>query len=415
VNVRFILLALALLPGRASASSPCQHQAYIWQRVWTDSVRSAVREHGTEFSSLVVLGAEISFKKNPPQVSRAAPDYETLRRAGRPTGLALRIGPYAGPFTSNAPSTQLILATAKVLIDDAEKQQVAISELQLDFDCAASKLNGYRAWVELLRKQIRPVPLTITTLPSWLKHPSFARLAAAADGYVLQVHSLHSPKDYASPFSLCDPREALQAVELAGKLPTAFRVALPTYGYTMAFNPQGKFIGLNAEGPSKSWPPGTRIKEVRADPVEMAHLALALATNRPPACQGIIWYRLLISHDILNWRWPTLSAIVASRIPRESARAESRRVEAGLYEISLVNNGELDFSSRLALEVRWQNARLVASDGLHGFDAVNGSPSTLSIKPGSRLYRLPAGESQVIGWLRLSDDREVQVELSFKY
>jgi hypothetical protein len=102
---------------------------------------------------------------------------------------------------------------------------------------------------------------------------------------------------------------------------------------------------------------------------------------------------------------------VASRVPRESARAESRRVEAGLYEISLVNDGELDFSSRLALEARWQNARLVASDGLHGFNAVNGNPATLGFKPGSRLYRLPAGERQVIGWLRLSDDREVQVEL----
>jgi hypothetical protein len=28
-----------------------------------------------------------------------------------------------------------------------------------------------------------------------------------------------------------------------------------------------------------------------------------------------------------------------------------------------------------------------------------------------RSYRLPAGEKHVIGWLRLSEDREVQVEM----
>ena len=38
----------------------------------------------------------------------------------------------------------------------------------------------------------------------------------------------------------------------------------------------------------------------------------------------------------------------------------SRRVESGLVEISLANAGELDVSSRLAVEVRWSKARLIA-------------------------------------------------------
>jgi hypothetical protein len=102
---------------------------------------------------------------------------------------------------------------------------------------------------------------------------------------------------------------------------------------------------------------------------------------------------------------------MAGRYPRESLRAEPRRVEPGLVEISLVNDGDLDISSRLAVKVRWQNARLVASDGLRGFEWLDGGPSTVKFQTRLAPWRLPAGEKQVIGWLRLSEDREVQIEL----
>jgi hypothetical protein len=121
---------------------------------------------------------------------------------------------------------------------------------------------------------------------------------------------------------------------------------------------------------------------------------------------------LPVEGDTLNLRWPTLAAIMAARIPRADARAESRRVEPGLVEISLVNNGELDLSSRLAVEVRWQDARLVAGDGASGFDLVDGGPSTVQFQTMSKTYRLPAGEKQAVGWLRLSEDREVQIEIN---
>ena len=113
----------------------------------------------------------------------------------------------------------------------------------------------------------------------------------------------------------------------------------------------------------------------------------------------------------MNWRWPTLAAIMAARSPRESVRAESRRVEPGLVEISLINEGELDISSRLAVKVRWQNARLVAGDGLRGFELVDGGSSTVKFQTRPKPCRVPAGEKQVIGWLRLSEDREVEIEM----
>jgi hypothetical protein len=389
-------------------------EAYVWQRSWTEPVRQSVQDHAADFSGLVVLKAEVSCTGKHPGVVSVPIHYETLVKTKRPVGIAIRIGPYQGPFSTDAPATKLIFGVAQSALAEAKQHQLAVRELQLDFDCAESQLDGYRLWVQALHARIAPMSLTITALPSWLKQPAFGRLVSTTDGYVLQVHSLERPRDATTAFTLCDPVLAQRAVERAGEFQVPFRVALPTYGYRIAFDSAGRFVGLSAEGPARSWPPGVQEREVRADPIELAQLTQFWATNHPPAMQGLIWYRLLITNDILNWRWPTLSAIVALRSPHESVRAESRRVEPGLVEISLANNGELDISSRLAVEVRWSReggARLVAADGLRGFETVDEGPSTLRLQNQSQSCRLPAGERQVIGWLRFNYDREVQVEL----
>ena len=77
-----------------------RHEVYVWQRAWTEPVRNAVEQHGTNFSALAVLKAEVSWKDKKPQVTRVAVDYATLAKTQRPIGIALRIGPYAGPFAA---------------------------------------------------------------------------------------------------------------------------------------------------------------------------------------------------------------------------------------------------------------------------------------------------------------------------
>jgi len=300
---------------------------------------------------------------------------------------------------------------AQRLVVEATAAGVSPSELQLDFDCASSRLDGYRIWVEVIRQRIAPVPLVITALPVWMDEAAFRTLVAAASGYVLQVHSLERPKSFDAAFTLFDQSAARRAVSKAAELGVRFRVALPTYGYVVAFDDRGRFIGLSAEGPSKSWPANARLREVRADPLELAQLLEGWSSNPPAALEAILWYRLPISGDILNWRWPTLNAMLQARIPRKSVRAESHRVEPGLSEISLVNDGELDISSRLAVQTRWSGARFMAGDGLHGFKLADQGASSARFEVGVRPYRLPAGEKYVIGWLRLSEDREVQVEM----
>jgi hypothetical protein len=398
---------------RADAAAPAKltQEAYVWQRVWSQPVRDALAEHATNFDGLVVLAAEVSWRDAESVVVRVPLDYAALAGAGRPIGLALRVRPWGGAFSEDDPAAVLLASLAAGLVAGAKGSGLNPAELQIDFDCADSKLDGYRAWLGAIRRKLGPTPLTITALPSWLSQPAFAPLARATDGYVLQVHSLERPTGVDAPFSLCDPAAARRAVGRAGEIGTPFRVALPTYGYVVAFDAGGRFAGLSAEGPSPAWPEGAQLREARTDPTAMAGLVQAWSTNPPAAMRGIIWYRLPVAGDVLNLRWPTLAAIMAGRFPREDVRAESRRVEAGLVEISAANRGELDYSSRLAVEVHWQNARLVAGDGLHGFDLVDEGPSAVKFQTSAPTFRLSAGEDLVIGWLRLSDEREVQLEI----
>jgi hypothetical protein len=404
-------VAWVLLPNcpAGEITNSLSEDAYVWQRDWNQPVREAVAQYSSNFESLVVLNAEVSWREKQPQVIRVPLDYAVLTNAN--VVLALRIGPYPGPFSSDDKTTTLLTGLAAALVTEAKSNGLNPRELQIDFDCAESKLDGYRVWVEAIRRKIAPVPLTITVLPSWLNQTSFGKLVAATDGYVLQVHSLEAPKSADAPFTLCDPLAAQRAVERAGKYDVPFRVALPTYGYIIAFDQGGKFVGLSAEGPNKAWPQDVQLREVRTDPMAMARLVETWTTNHPTAMRGIIWYRLPVTVDNLNWRWPTLAAIVARREPHESFHATARRVEAGLVEISLMNDGELDISSRLAVEVRWSDARLIAGDGLRDFELAEQNGSAARFQNQSSQYRLPAGEKQIIGWLRFDKNREVQLEV----
>jgi hypothetical protein len=404
-------LASACMTFGIHAAQPLPHQVYVWQRAWTPPVSEAVAEHATNFTEIAVLLAEVSWKDKVPQLTRVDVDFPALAKVHCPIGLVLRVGPFNGELATNPPAVEFLASLAASLVAEARKNQIEPVELQIDFDCATAKLDDYRAWLAVVQKRLAPLPVAVTALPSWLESPAFAPLAAAATNYVLQVHSLTKPEDIKMPFLLCDPIAAKRAVTRAGEIGVPFRVALPTYTYIVAFNAAGKFIGLSAEAPRADWPEGTQLREMSADPLTMSSLVRDWNTNRPAAMRGVIWYRLPVAADNLNWRWPTLGAIVAGREPRDSVHATARRVGSGLVEIGLVNDGELDISSTLAVEVRWSDARLVAGDGLRGFDFAEQSGSAATFQNQSPQFRLPAGERQIIGWLRMDQDREVKLEV----
>lgn len=406
----------AALWHRAGArrAGPIPQQAYLWQHEWGSAVRTGLTAAAPHLGSVIVLGAELRFPGGLPQCIRVALDYSMLQKLSAPIGLAIRVGPYGGPFAVDRPAARALLDTVASLISEANAHRIPLAELQIDFDCSSSKLDGYRAWVEALRQQVAPLPVTITALPAWLGRSAFARLAAASDGYVLQVHSLVPPAGPDAPFTLCDPAEARRTVEKAARLGRPFRVALPTYGYVVAFDSAGRFVGLTAEGPAQSWPDDVRLRVVRADPDAMVSLIRGWTADRPAALRGVIWYRLPNFEDRLNWRLPTLVAVMAGRTPAPLLRAESRLVEPKVNEVDLVNAGDADASLACAVTVSTHGTRVVAADALAGFERIDSGFESITLRSQSRLAleRLGPGERKTIGWMRLSEDKEVHADVS---
>ena len=112
-----VVLTVLLLWSRPErrVTGALQHEVYVWQRAWTQPVRSAISDHGTNFTALTVLKAEVSWQDKRPQVARVALDYPALAKTRRPVGIALRIGPYSGPFTTNDSITVFLAELAASL------------------------------------------------------------------------------------------------------------------------------------------------------------------------------------------------------------------------------------------------------------------------------------------------------------
>lgn len=365
-------------------------------------------------ADLVVLAAEANFAQGVrPRAAKVAVDYDVLRAAAGPVGLAVRISPYAGPFNREQPETQFLAALIREVRDEARRNRVEPTMIQIDFDAAVSKLGGYQQWLMLLREEVAPTPLVITALPAWLGSPAFAKLVQEVDAYVLQVHAPDAKLLPNTTPTVCNPKQAEAAISQAAALGHPFFVALPTYGYRAWYNEKGSPLYLAAEGQSLMADDRLPSREVRADPAAMARLVQRLAAKRPARMKGIIWYRLPHPDDQMNWSWTTLQAVMQGREPQSETDVHLDRPQAGLVEVSLIAKGEADslFADTVILDWR-NNASLLAADGMAGFVCERAGPESLRLSfRGSKPFRLAPGRRQMIGWLSFDHPTEISTHV----
>jgi hypothetical protein len=391
------------------ASGPLPQEAYVWQRSWGPELRAAISQ-ADGIAGLTLLAAEIDPAQRPPQVVRIGIPGSAGVSPASNSELALRIGAFPGRFVDDPALVSLIVETAREVLQDARARGLSPSEIQIDYDCPESKLDDYLLLVRRLKEEIAPVPVTITALPSWLRHHrALGRLVDEADGWVLQVHSV-APPGPSGELVLCDPAEAREAVERAARFERPFRVALPTYGYAAAFDSSGKLLGLSAEGWPRRWPAGVTVREIRSDPEALAGLVRDWTADRPREMAGVVWYRLPVKGDLRNWSWPTLAAVMAGRVPRPKPRLALRAPAPGLVEIDLINEGDGDAPWPAAVRVLWEGDRLLAADALAGYRARFAGPDELRIERSGH-PRLRPGERRVIAWLRFSSPTEIRVAI----
>lgn len=416
--MRHALLLLFVLEGLiASAIGQGTREVYVWQRQFDEEVVSAIRAIEPQTDGVCVLAAEVIWKNGAMEVVRPILDFPALARLRVPVGVAVRIGDYPGAFASDDATARALRALAREAMAKARTGRLIVRELQVDFDCAESKLAGYRKWIEALRSVATEAgaKLILTALPAWLKHPDFAPLVRAADGFVLQVHSLERPKSPDEAFALCDPVRALGWAHQAGSAGVPFRVALPTYGYVLGFDPGGRFIGLAAEGPRPAWPVGTRQRIVRADAAAMAKLGASLLASPPPLCTGVIWFRLPVARDRYNWDTKTFEVVLRGEVPVARLTVELEKPEPGLVEVVVSNSGQTTEPLPARVQLRWpENARVLAADGIGGFrlEISNGAAQAIvhaaevtadaSVAPGRKVG---------IAWLRFAHETSLEVSL----
>ncbi len=396
----------------ASTSGDFAQQVYVWQRKWSPPVIEAAREHGPQFDAVVVLGAEIDFGGDQAKVARADVDYEALKSTGKPVGLALRIASFSGSPGHDGELSAVTRTVTDEMLAQARAAGMEPAELHVDFDCPTSKLRGYAVFAAGLRRHAMPVRLIVTALPSWLGSSGFDKLAAASDGFVLQVHSLERPAHVDDAVVLCDPAAAKKAVWRAARAGKPFTVALPTYGYQLAYGADGQFVGLAAETKILEPPPGGTLRMLSADPVQLAELVQAWKRKRPKLMQGVIWYRLPHQEDLRNWSMPTLQAVMTGRAPRGSVEAVVEQSKRGLYEVMVRNAGDADVAPPRVVELRWQGGAVIAADAIGGYRIASQSRDGLSFAIGDGATRLRPGEQRSIGWVRLNSDMEVTAHVS---
>jgi hypothetical protein len=220
------------------------------------------------------------------------------------------------------------------------------------------------------------------------------------------VHATTQPRFAAPETAVCEAADARRWVEQAGRLGIPFRVALPTYTYRVAFHPDGRFLGIEAEGTPRVWPAGTVLRAFRPNAEHLANLIHDWKHDRPACLTGLLWYRLPVAGDTQNWRWPTLSAVLQGRAPRSGLRVE--KSNGAPSDLVLVNFGEAD-APLPARIIATSAGPIEATDGAGGYQAqLSGEAVTFVRSPTLDLVRLPPGARHPIGWLRASAGIQIQ-------
>jgi hypothetical protein len=172
----------------------------------------------------------------------------------------------------------------------------------------------------------------------------------------------------------------------------------------VAISSSGKIVGVSNEGRSPVWPANIHTVTVRAKAPELAQLVQEWAHQRPGVMTGLIWYRLPVSTDHMNWRWPTLAAVMQGKIPRSSLLVKVSQNNP--YDVLVINDGEQDELMPAHVSVQWENVALVADDAINGF-ALENNTNRVTFWTKEKPTNLAPGEIRVIGWLRLASPTKI--------
>jgi hypothetical protein len=382
--MRHWMLSLCLLlVGCQQPAAPLDHDAYVWQRVWTPAVNQAMRDSAAAIHEWRVLAAQTDVQG---RLQRFSPDESALIASGRPVIPVVRIDGQLAHWDETA-----LLRDTLALWHDWQGSGVPLAGLEIDHDCASARLPAYAHFLAQLHAALPPqTMLSITALPTWLQSAGLRSVLAQVDQSVLQVHAVRDPRA-----GLFDAALALHWVkDYAGRSDKPFRVALPDYGSRVSWDAQGRLADVESEAATLDF--SADAHELLAQPQVIADFIRTLQRDPPPHLQGIAWFRLPTAQDLRAWSLPTWLAVIRGQSLDTQLQAYVHHSDvAGTFDVQLQNTGAID--AMLPLRVTLPTGCMVA-DGVNGYrlQRDDNTVSLQRLQPGL----LRAHHQRTIGWLR---------------
>lgn len=384
--VCFVGLAMAfVVAGCASRQQTLANDAYVWQRQWTPSLARSISDSGNEVSAWRVLAAEMDGRG---QWRTFSPAWPVLAASGKPVIAVVRV---EGALQQWDEAT--LVEHARELLSRWRLQGIRFAGIEIDHDCATSRLPAYTHFLASLRPLLTSGErLSITALPTWLESPELDALLAQADEAVLQVHAVQSPRA-----GLFQPERARAWLsEFARRTGKPWRVALPAYGTRVSWDEQGNVIAIESERPTLV--DSTESRELFAEPASMQRFVSALEADVPQGLAGIVWFRLPTEGDERAWSMASWHAVLA-RTPLTSS-VTVRTVtsdDPSRLDVQVVNAGTSDVALPALVSI---GTACEAADGINGY-ALQRTPQGLYLQR-TRVGLLRAGRQLAVGWLRCS-------------
>ena len=232
-----VVLCSVLVAACGKTDPALDNDAYVWQRRWTPAVTAAMTDSADLVRAWRVLAADVAPDG---KWSDATPALPALAAAGRPAIMVLRFDGRVDGLRDAE-----IHARIAALRDSWQRAGIALAGVEIDYDCATSKLPAYTRFLAGLRARLDPsIPCTSPPCrPGWTVRAR--RPLAIPDESVLQVHAVLSPTR-----GLFDAKRAQAWLDAyAAQTRKPWRVALPAYGSRVAWDDEAGSQRSKASNP----------------------------------------------------------------------------------------------------------------------------------------------------------------------
>ena len=143
-----VVLCSVLVAACGKTDPALDNDAYVWQRRWTPAVTAAMTDSADLVRAWRVLAADVAPDG---KWSDATPALPALAAAGRPAIMVLRFDGRVDGLRDAE-----IHARIAALRDSWQRAGIALAGVEIDYDCATSKLPAYTRFLAGLRARLDP-------------------------------------------------------------------------------------------------------------------------------------------------------------------------------------------------------------------------------------------------------------------